>query len=259
MTTSLGGRTALVTGAGRGIGRAIALELAKTGVSVALVARSHDELTDSAASIRELGGTAVVIKADVADPDQLARSATRARDELGVVDILINNAAVVWPLGSSAAVDPADWAAAISVNVVAAASLTFALLPAMLEQEWGRIVNVSSGVVARPASMIGGNAYVTGKAALETHTVNLAAELAGSGVTVNAFRPGSVDTAMQAWIRGQDPDRIGVSLHQRFSRSYAEGSLITPERSAGSLLDRLPGEATGQIWDAIDSVSHSGP
>jgi NAD(P)-dependent dehydrogenase (short-subunit alcohol dehydrogenase family) len=78
--------------------------------------------------------------------------------------------------------------------------------------------------------------------------------LAGSGVTVNAFRPGSVDTAMQAWIRDQDPDRIGAGLHQRFSRSYAEGALITPEESARSLLDRLPGEATGQIWDVADSV-----
>ncbi|URN06283.1 SDR family NAD(P)-dependent oxidoreductase [Actinomadura madurae] len=77
MTTSLQGRTALVTGAGRGIGRAIALELARTGVSVALVARSHDELTDCAASIRELGGTAVVIPADLADPDQLARCADK--------------------------------------------------------------------------------------------------------------------------------------------------------------------------------------
>ncbi|WP_075023022.1 SDR family NAD(P)-dependent oxidoreductase [Actinomadura madurae] len=259
MTTSLKGRTALVTGAGRGIGRAIALELARTGVSVALVARSHDELTDCAASIRELGGTAAVIPADVADPDQLARCAARARDEFGVVDVLINNAAVVWPLGPSSKVDSAEWAAAIGVNVVAVASLTFALLPAMIEHSWGRIVNVSSGVVARPASMIGGNAYVTGKAALEAHTVNLAAELAGSGVTANTFRPGTVDTAMQSWIRGQDPDQIGAGLHQRFSRLHAEGSLITPEQSARSLLDRLPGEATGQIWDVTDSVSPSSP
>ena len=259
MTTSLNGRTALVTGAGRGIGRAIALELAKRGVSVALVARSHDELTDSAASVRELGGTPVVLKADVADPDQLTRAVARARDELGIVDVLINNAAVVWPLGPSAALDPTDWATAIGTNVVAVASLTFALLPAMLEQKWGRIVNVSSGVVARPASMIGGNAYVTSKAAIEAHTVNLAAELAGSGVTVNAFRPGSVDTAMQAWIRDQDPERIGAGLHQRFSRSYAEGVLITPERSASSLLDRLPDEATGHIWDVTDSVFQPNP
>lgn len=252
MTTSLHGRTALVTGAGRGIGRAIANELAKASVSVALVARSQNELEETATSLRRLGGTASVIKADIGDPDQLLQAVKQVRDEFGVVDILINNAAVVWPLGPSAAIDPADWTAAIGVNLVAAASLTFALLPAMLEQNWGRVVNVSSGIVARPTSMIGGNAYVTAKAALEAHTVNLAAELADSGVTVNAFRPGSVDTAMQAWIREQDPDRIGASLHERFSRSHQEGTLISPERSARSLLDRLAGEATGRIWDVAD-------
>lgn len=254
MTTSLHGRTALVTGAGRGIGRAIAIELAETGVSVALVARSQNELDETATAIRRLGGTASVIKADLGDPDQRLRALKQSRDELGVVDMLINNAAVVWPLGPSTAIDSADWTAAIGINLNAVASLTFALLPAMLEQNWGRVVNVSSGVVARPTSMIGGNAYVTAKAALEAHTVNLAAELAGSGVTVNAFRPGTVDTAMQAWIRGQDPDRIGAGLHERFSRSHREGTLISPERSARSLLDRLAGEATGRIWDVADAT-----
>jgi NAD(P)-dependent dehydrogenase (short-subunit alcohol dehydrogenase family) len=252
MTTSLHDRTALVTGAGRGIGRAIAIELAKTSVSVALVARSQNELEETATFIRRLGGTASVIKADVGDPDQLPRAVKQARDEFGVVDILLNNAAVVWPLGPSAAIDPADWTAAIGINLLAVASLTFALLPAMLDQNWGRVVNVSSGVVARPTSMIGGNAYVTAKAALEAHTVNLAAELADSGVTVNAFRPGSVDTAMQAWIREQNPDHIGTGLHERFNRSHQEGTLISPERSARSLLDRLAGGATGRIWDVAD-------
>jgi hypothetical protein len=80
--------------------------------------------------------------------------------------------------------------------------------------------------------MVGGNAYATTKAVFEAHTVNLAAELRGTGVTVNAYRPGRVDTAMQAWIRQQDPERIGVSLHERFTRNYAEGTLITPEHSA---------------------------
>jgi NAD(P)-dependent dehydrogenase (short-subunit alcohol dehydrogenase family) len=252
MTTSLHGRTALVTGAGRGIGRAMAIELARTSVSVALVARSQNELEETATSIRRLGGTASVIKADIGDPDQLLRAVKQASDEFGLVDILINNAAVVWPLGPSAAIDPADWTAAIGVNLVAVASLTFALLPAMLEQNCGRVINVSSGIVARPTSMIGGNAYVTAKAALEAHTVNLAAELADSGVTVNAIRPGSVDTAMQSWIREQDPNRIGASLHERFSRSHQEGALISPEQSARSLLDRLAGEATGRIWDVAD-------
>jgi NAD(P)-dependent dehydrogenase (short-subunit alcohol dehydrogenase family) len=84
------------------------------------------------------------------------------------------------------------------------------------------------------------------KAALEAHTANLAAEVAGTGVTVNAYRPGGVDTAMQAWIRGQDPERIGTTLHERFTRSFAEGTLITPEHSASVLTSHLVGDV---IWD----------
>ena len=98
----------------------------------------------------------------------------------------------------------------------------------MLERRWGRVVNVSSGIVASPAAMVGANAYAATKAALEAHTVNLAAELAGTGVTVNAYRPGSVDTAMQAWIRDQDPDAIGRALHDRFTERHAAGDLISP-------------------------------
>jgi 3-oxoacyl-[acyl-carrier protein] reductase len=177
MSTSLAGKTALVTGAGRGIGRAIAMGLAGAGGTVALVARSAGELAETARRVHELGGTPLMIGADFGDPGQFARIAQRARDEMGIVDILLNNAGVMWPLGPSVSAGPDEWAAAIAINVVAVANLTLALLPAMPGPKWGRIVNVSSGVVASPAPGIGGNAYVTGKAALEAHTLNRAAEL----------------------------------------------------------------------------------
>jgi 3-oxoacyl-[acyl-carrier protein] reductase len=219
MSTSLEGKPALVTGAGRGIGRAIVMGLASAGGTAALVARSAGELAETAQGVR---------------------------GELGTVDILVSNAGVVWPLGLSAG--PDEWAAAIAVNVVAVANLPLAVLPAMLSQKWGRIVNVSSGVVASPAPVIGGNAYVTGKAALEVHPQSRRGT-GGSGVTVNAFRPGPPGTPVQAWIRGQDPARIGTALHDRFSRSYEAGILVTPEHSARSLLARLDSDATGQTWD----------
>lgn len=251
MSTAFAGKTALITGAGRGIGRAVALGLADTGASLILLARSAGQLAETRAMLLARGAAAGqirVLPADLGHEEQRARAAEAALAP-GRVDILINNAATVEPLGATAAVPAEELRRAFEVNVVAPAALTAAVLPGMLDAGWGRIVNVSSMIVGRPDFMIGGNAYAATKAALEAHTVNLAAELRGSGVTVNAYRPGGVDTAMQAWIRQQDPERIGAALHERFNRSHAEGTLISPERSAAALLGYLSGDDTGAIWD----------
>ncbi|GAB2959451.1 SDR family NAD(P)-dependent oxidoreductase [Nonomuraea fastidiosa] len=251
MTDSFTGRAALVTGASRGIGRAIAAGLAAGGARVALLVRSEDELAGTAGIIKAAGGTAYVVPADLGDEGELSRAIERVRGELGPVDILVNNAGVVWPLRPTPTLDVADYAAATRINLLAPVTLAVAFTPGMVERGWGRVVNVSTGAVTRPASMIGGNAYVTTKAALEMHTINLALELDGTGVTVNVYRPGVVDTAMPAYIRAQDPARIGAALHERFVRTHAEGRLITPEQSAKKLLDHLANDdGTAQVWDA---------
>ena len=249
---ALSDRVALVTGGGRGIGQAIALQLTSAGARVVVLARSADELNHTVALAAERGGRTFAQPADVSDPVQVAAALALVAQRWGPVEVLINNAAVVWPLGPSATLDPDEWARAVDVNVTAAARLSFALLPAMLEQGWGRIVNISSGIAAHPAGMLRANAYATSKAALEAHTLNLAAELADTGVTVNVFRPGGVDTAMQAWIRDQRAEHIGAELHDRFTRNYQDGTLLSPQQSASSLLARLPTTATAQIWDAAD-------
>jgi NAD(P)-dependent dehydrogenase (short-subunit alcohol dehydrogenase family)/alkyl hydroperoxide reductase subunit AhpC len=253
--THLDDKTALITGGGRGIGRAIALQLAKRGVRVAVAARSEAELVETTSAIAAADGRAHAIVADLAAAGAGTALARRARNELGRVDILINNAAVVAPLGASSDVDVEEFARAFTLNVTSVAELTFALLPGMLERRWGRVVNVSSGIVATPAAMVGANAYAATKAAIEAHTVNLAAELAGTGVTVNAYRPGSVDTAMQAWIRDQDPDAIGRALHDRFTKRHAADELITPEASAAALIRHIDGDTTGEIWDVADDLA----
>lgn len=247
-----------MTGAGRGIGRATSIGLAEAGATVALLARSVDELEEVENVVTARGATALVCPADVGDRRQLAAVAAKLISELGPVDILVNNAAVVWPLAPTTSVDPADWAAAMSVNLVGVFTLTSLLLPAMLERGWGRIVNVSSGIADHPQAMIGGNAYATSKAGLEAHTKNLAAELAGSGVTVNGYRPGGVDTAMQAWIRSQPADEVGAALRGRFQTSYENGSLITAEHAARSLLDHLTSDDNGRIWSVDDATTTVG-
>ena len=255
MATVFAGKTALITGAGRGIGRAIALGLADAGAGLVLLSRSVRQLDETRAMLLDRGAEAArirVVAADLGDEEQRGRAAGAAL-EAGRVDILINNAATVEPLGVTAAIPAAELRRAFELNVIAPVALTAAVLPGMLGAGWGRIVNVSSGIVDRPGFMVRGNAYAATKAALEAHTVNLAAELNGTGVTVNVYRPGGVDTAMQAWIRGQDPDRIGTALHTRFNQNFTEGALITPERSAATLIAHLGGDDSGCVWDVSDA------
>ncbi|MGW7630697.1 SDR family NAD(P)-dependent oxidoreductase [Streptomyces griseoincarnatus] len=249
---SLHGKTALVTGAGRGIGRAMALALADEGASLALTARSEEQLAETVRMVEERGAKALAVRADLAAPAAVAVVTERTTAVFGRVDVLVNNAATVEPLGRGTDINPDAWAASFRLNVTTPAALAFALLPAMTQAGWGRVVSVSSGVVARPASMIGGNAYVATKAALEAHTLNLAAELSGTGVTANVYRPGVVDTAMQALIRDTGAGRVDENTHERFVRNHRQGRLITPEESARSLVARLAGDASGEIWDVSD-------
>jgi NAD(P)-dependent dehydrogenase (short-subunit alcohol dehydrogenase family) len=252
MSEHLEGRVAIVTGAGRGIGRATAALLARAGADVACVARTGSELADAAADVRAAGRKAVEIQADISDPDAAALIAARTHAELGEVGILVNNAATVTPLGPTAAVDPQQWAQAIAVNVVGPMRLTRIFLDGMVKRGWGRIINLSSGIAAAPgaSATVGMNAYATSKTALEAHTLNLAAELTGTGVTVNVLRPGMVDTAMPAWIRAQSPAQVGPALHERFMTMHESGVMASPRRPASMILELITGESTGQIADA---------
>jgi NAD(P)-dependent dehydrogenase (short-subunit alcohol dehydrogenase family) len=260
MTDAFAGRTALVTGAGRGIGRAVALGLADAGADLVLLARSADQLEATRAVLAERGlarGRIVVVAADLAHERARGRAVETVLAR-GRIDILVNNAATVEPLGATTQIPVSELRRAFELNVIAPAALAAALVPGMAAAGWGRIVNVSSGVAAHPEAMVRGNAYAATKAALEAHSLNLAAEMRGTGVTVNVYRPGRVDTAMQGWIRNQDPERIGAALHGRFTRFAASGELISPERSAAALLARLAGAETGAVWDVEDPAATAG-
>jgi NAD(P)-dependent dehydrogenase (short-subunit alcohol dehydrogenase family) len=247
MPGPLDGRVAIVTGAGRGIGRATAVALACEGADVACVARTASQLAETAALVRGAGRRAQQIEADIGEPSAPSLIAAKVLAELGAIDILVNNAATVQPAGPTAAAGPEGWARAVAVNLTGPVRLTLAVLDTMIKQGYGRIVNLSSAIAAAPGATPGLNAYAASKAALEAHTLGLAAELTGTGVTVNVVRPGPVDTAMPAWILAQPPAQIGAGLHDRFAAMRDAGLMASPDQPARMIADLLTSDTTGQI------------
>ncbi len=258
MSGHLEGRVAIVTGAGRGIGRATAVALARAGADVACVARTASQLAETAALVRAVGRRAQQIEADLGEPGAPSMIAAKVMAELGAIDILVNNAATVEPAGPTATAGPEDWARAVAVNLTGPVRLTLAVLGAMIKHGYGRIINVSSGIAAAPGATPGLNAYAASKAALEAHTLGLAAELAGTGVTVNIVRPGPVDTAMPAWILAQPPAQVGAGLHDRFAAMRDAGLMASPDQPARIIADLVTGDTTGQIAGASTPATISG-
>jgi 3-oxoacyl-[acyl-carrier protein] reductase len=188
------GRTALVTGGSRGIGRAIALALARTGADVVFTYRARaDDAHETAQAVEAAGRRVAVLQADLtsrADIDRLGRDAA---SRLGPIDILVNNAGVVRPQ-PLAEITATDWDELLAANLTSAFLITQALWPAMRERRWGRIINLSS-VAAQLGGVVGPH-YAASKAGLHGLTHSYAALLAPDGVTVNTIAPALVHTEM---------------------------------------------------------------
>jgi NAD(P)-dependent dehydrogenase (short-subunit alcohol dehydrogenase family) len=190
----------VVTGAGRGLGRTVALALAARGDHVALLARSEAQLKGVEHEIKAAGGFAQAFPLDVSDARAVARVAQALTRDLGTVSVLVNAAGVFGPLALVRDSDPAAWTATIAANVIGPYLTCRAFLSGMLAQRWGRIVNFSSAAAIHTPGPLN-SAYGTSKAALNQFTRHLAAEIAGSGVTANAIHPGDAKTEMWADIQ----------------------------------------------------------
>ena len=208
----LANQVAIITGAGRGIGQAIAHAYAREGAHLVLAARSQTELEQTAAEIAKTGAQAIAVPTDVTDPAQAERLASAALTRFGRIDLLVNNAGISGPVGPLQDNDIARWAETISVNLTGTFLVCRAVIPAMLKQGGGKIINLSGAGAANAWSNL--SAYCASKAAVVRLTEVLAQELAPNNITVNALGPGSVHTSMWDQMT-RDAARAGADfIHQ---------------------------------------------
>src|ERR1700729_2645617 len=238
---NLEGKTAFVSGASQGIGRACALALARMGARVALAARNEDKLEAVVAEISSGGGQAKAFVMDVSDEASILATAKAAIAHFGAVEILVNNAGITRDT-LLLRMKRADWDAVMTTNLTGAFLLTQALLNPMLRARWGRIINVSS-VVGRTGQAGQAN-YSASKAGLIGFTRSMAREVASRSVTVNAVAPGYIETAMTAVL--DNKQREALLNHIPLGRSgseeevaHAVAFLASPQASyiTGHVLD----------------------
>ena len=189
----LNGRVAVVTGASQGIGRACAMELAKRGASLALMARNQQKLEEVAAEISASGGKARITPTDIENEDQVKAAFKAVIADLGKVDILVNNAGITRDQ-LLMRLKRADWDAVLNTNLTSAYLCTQQVISPMLKQRWGRIINVTS--VFGQMGQAGQANYASSKAGLIGLTMAIARELGSRNITCNAVSPGFIETAM---------------------------------------------------------------
>jgi NAD(P)-dependent dehydrogenase (short-subunit alcohol dehydrogenase family) len=197
----LEGRKAMVTGAGKGIGAQIASVFADAGADIVAVGRDEADLKATAETVRAAGRGCIVLTGDLADPEEPGRIAAEARQAWGTIDILVNNAGVA-KVAPALELSVEDWDLSMAVNVRAPFLLARALAPGMIEQRWGKIINISSqtGVIALDDHA----AYASSKGALNSLTKSLMAEWARHNIQVNAICPTVVMTPMGREIWGPE-------------------------------------------------------
>ena len=239
MPNELLGQVAIVTGAGRGIGRAIATVFAEAGAAVACTARTLDEITETAEIITSAGGKAFAVRCDVQDKAQIAFAVRQIEQSLGPIDVLVNNAGVAGPSGWFIDMDIDDWLACLDINLGGVARFTHHVLPAMVARGRGRIINISSRAAALPAVPApGGSSYFVSKLALSRFTELLAPELQPHGVFVFAADPGGVVTRLAEEMA------IGEGAAPEMIRGFIKsGALLAPEVPARFCLRLAAGEA----------------
>jgi NAD(P)-dependent dehydrogenase (short-subunit alcohol dehydrogenase family) len=220
------GQVAWVTGGGRGIGRAAAMALAEQGAAIAIVSRTQSELDQTADEIRLHGGKVIASLLDVSNWDMVEWTAKQIESALGPIDILINNAGVLEPLGKLWETKPEEWARLIDINVSGAYYCMRVVLPSMVKRNRGVVVNLSSGAATFAAP--NWTAYAASKAALDHLTRTLAVDLKGTAVRTYSLHPGITESKMQDTLRGATSNQLPPERSQFFIDEKLSGKVLDP-------------------------------
>lgn len=245
----LDGKTALITGGGRGIGKAIALAFAREGARVALAARTREQLEETSG---EIGANAIALVCDVSDPESVSRMFDAMRERFGDADILVNNAGIA---ESATLVNTTNelWHRHLAINLSGTFYCTRAALPAMLKKGWGRVINIASIAGKTGAPYV--SAYTASKHGVLGLTRSVALEVATTGITVNAICPGYVETEMVTRGIETITSRTGRTAEEALDalkKMSPQNRLVTPEEVAAVALLLASDEGRGITGQGIN-------
>jgi NAD(P)-dependent dehydrogenase (short-subunit alcohol dehydrogenase family) len=259
---NLAGRSAIITGANQGLGRAIATSFVRAGANVLLVARGEQLLRQVERELTPLANqkeqVVCSVAGDVSNPESCQTIVRRARDGFPNVTVLVNNAGVYGPMGPLEDVSWEEWLRAVQINLFGTVLMCRAIIPLLRAQGYGKIINLSGGGATAPLPRF--SAYAVSKVAIVRLTETLAEELRDQHVDVNAIAPGALNTRLLDEVLAAGPDKVGKDFYERALKQHDQGGVPLEKGAdlavflASAASDGITGRLLSAVWDKWASL-----